>query len=72
MHQSNTMPKASFFSVYSADGKHLIGFACNSGPKGWLPCNADGEGISGPLPTVDACASLLRELALHGAAADGD
>jgi hypothetical protein len=65
------MTRAPFFSVYSEDGKRLVGFACNSGPKGWLPCNRDGEGIAGPIPTLDACAALLRELALHGVA-DGD
>jgi hypothetical protein len=63
--------KPSFFSIYDSAGKRLVGFAVNSGPKGWLPCNSDGEGISGPLPTVQACAEVLRELALHGAQ-DGD
>jgi hypothetical protein len=63
--------KPSFFSIYDSAGKRLVGFAVNSGPQGWLPCNSDGEGISGPLPTVQACAEVLRELALHGAQ-DGD
>ena len=58
-------------SIYSADGKRIVGFACDSGPKGWLPCNRDGDGIGGPLPTLDACAAVLRELALHGVQ-DGD
>jgi hypothetical protein len=65
------MARPPFLSVYSADGKRLVGFACNSGPRGRLPCNRDGEGIGAPIPTLDACAAVLRELALHGAQ-DGD
>ena len=65
------MGRPPFLSVYDKAGKRLVGFAVNSGPRGWLPCNIEGEGISGPIPTLDACAALLRELALHGAA-DGD
>jgi hypothetical protein len=52
-----------FFSIYTDDGR-LAGFALNSGPKGWLPCNRDGESIGGPIPTLDACAAVLRELNL--------
>jgi hypothetical protein len=68
MRPSNRTP---FLSVYDEAGKRLVGFACNSGPKGWLPCNRDGEGIGAPLPNVEACIALLRELALHGEQ-DGD
>jgi len=63
--------KPSFFSIYDEAGKRLVGFAVNSGPRGWLPCNRDGEGIGGPIPSLGGCAAVLRELALHGAA-DGD
>jgi len=65
------MARPPFLSIYSADGKRLVGFAVNSGPKGWLPCNRDGEGIGGPNPSLGGCAAVLRELALHGAQ-DGD
>jgi hypothetical protein len=65
------MARPPFLSMYSAGGKYLVGFACNSGPRGWLPCNRDGEGIGGPIPSLDACARVLRELALHGVQ-DGD
>jgi hypothetical protein len=46
-------------------------FAMNAGPKGWLPVDANGNNVADPLPTIDAAAEVLRELALH-APADGD
>jgi hypothetical protein len=63
--------RAPIVPVFDVSGKRLVGHACNWGPKGWLPANADGDAIAGPLPTLDACARVLRELALHGVA-DGD
>ena len=53
--------RAPIVSVFDKAGKRLVGFAYNSGPRGWLPCNRDGEGIGGPIPTSVAaprcCAS---------------
>jgi hypothetical protein len=43
----------SFISVYSDSGR-CVGFAMNSGPKGWLPVDANGKGVAGPLPSLDA------------------
>jgi hypothetical protein len=43
----------------------------NAGPKGWLPFDANGNNVADPLPTIDAAAEVLRELAVH-AVADGD
>jgi hypothetical protein len=59
-----------FLSVYGAGGR-CIGFAMNAGPKGWLPVDAAGNNVADPLPTIEAAAEVLRELALH-AVADGD
>jgi hypothetical protein len=39
--------------------------------EGWLPVDAAGNNVADALPTIDAAAEVLRELALH-APADGD
>jgi hypothetical protein len=55
----------------SATGTRSWVLRYRSGPKGWLPIDAAGNNVADPLPTIDAAAEVLRELALH-APAGGD